>query len=412
MSASRGKYPRASVSDESSVRRPNRTASSVSKESGRRPRILLTNHHLRRGGGHDTFIETVLDSDLTRTFDVHVSSPEGSRLVDIARRHDTPHWPCRLQIDRYRPIRLSRSLARFRTIVRRVEPDLVHANGGHDAWVAAITRWISGTNFALVRTHHATKPIEQSLANELLYTYLIDRNLYVSRAQFESVTSEPNLRPDSWEIVPNGIDLEHFTPRRPDPRHYEELGLDPGDFVVGSIAGTTSYKRVDLALEALSTLEGRESIRICVLGRESTADVLLREARRLGVSDQFIHLGFHEDVRPYAALFDVGFVLSDRIESCSIATREMMAMGIPVISSDFPGSRENIDDGRDGFIVESGSAAAVRTAIDRVRGMSDEERSDLSRRAREKAVESFGRDRQVRRLREVWNELLRIRSRI
>lgn len=372
-----------------------------------RPLILLTNHHLRRGGGHDSYVETILQSDLSQLFELHVSSPSGSRLEDLTSSLGFRHWPCRLQIDPRRPLLAARSLNRFRQVVRQLDPDLVHASGGHDTWMAAAARGLSQTGYVLVRTHHATDPIPRTIGNRLLYDHLVQMNLFVSRAQFEDSTSRSNLRPRSWDVIPNGVDTERFSPREPDPDLRRRLGLTSEDFVVGSIAGTASYKRVDLALRTLSMYAASDPVKLCVLGKESTAGPLRRLAAELDVSDRFIHAGFQDDVRPYVALFDLGFVLSDRIESCSIATREMMAMGVPVVSSDFPGSRENIEDGREGFIVTRGSAEEFKEAIDRVRGMSESERTKLSRRARSRAVSSFGVDRQVAGIADTWLTLMR-----
>ena len=77
----------------------------------------------------------------------------------------------------------------------------------------------------------------------------------------------------------------------------------------------------------------------------------------------FIFSGLVEDVRPYVAIADVGFVLSYKVETISYACREMMSMGKPVIVSNFSGLPENIDNGINGWIVDAQNIRELRNKI-------------------------------------------------
>ena len=63
------------------------------------------------------------------------------------------------------------------------------------------------------------------------------------------------------------------------------------------------------------------------------------------------------------ACLDAGFVLSWDVETISFACREMMAMGKPVLVSDYAGLPENIREGRDGWVVPARDRGAIAAAL-------------------------------------------------
>ena len=89
----------------------------------------------------------------------------------------------------------------------------------------------------------------------------------------------------------------------------------------------------------------------------------LRYVESLGMQDRVIFVGLLDDVRPFLAALDLGFVLSSRVETISFACREMMAMGLPVVVTDVAGLPENVEDGVDGWIVPACAPAAVSEVL-------------------------------------------------
>ena len=81
------------------------------------------------------------------------------------------------------------------------------------------------------------------------------------------------------------------------------------------------------------------------------------------MQDRVIFVGLLDDVRPFLAALDLGFVLSSRVETISFACREMMAMGLPVVVTDVAGLPENVEDGVDGWIVPACAPAAVSEVL-------------------------------------------------
>jgi glycosyltransferase involved in cell wall biosynthesis len=85
-------------------------------------------------------------------------------------------------------------------------------------------------------------------------------------------------------------------------------------------------------------------------------------ARARGVADRVRFVGFHEDVRPAVADFDV-LVLPSRQEPYGRSILEAMALGTPVVASRVGGVPEILSHGADALLVPPGDPAALAEAL-------------------------------------------------
>lgn len=69
-------------------------------------------------------------------------------------------------------------------------------------------------------------------------------------------------------------------------------------------------------------------------------------------------LGYISDIKPVLSRADC-FVLPSHAEGLPMSTMEAMAMGKPVITTKAPGTRDTVEDGRNGYLVPVGEAAAL-----------------------------------------------------
>ena len=351
-------------------------------------RILLTNFHPKGGGGHVPYIMSLIENFNGNGHVVGVVVPQESQLFRLLNDASYPYlYECDFPSISLRKLsKLPRSLLRFRTILKDFKPDIVHTNGVDlytVLWSHPFMR-----SFRIIRTHHAVKPIKDSAYHRFIYGRSVARNIFVSEPSRQMCLSEGVDLPNSI-VIENGIDTELYKPVEKDRALAQSLGLDDETFVFGSCAGTMPYKRVDTVLQAASRLIGTRKFAIIALGDESYGRKLEKLAEELGVK-KFIYAGFHRNVIPYVSLFDVGYVLSDSVETVSFAAREMMSMGKPLISSSYSGLVENISDNVDGILVEPGNVEQISRAMELFLYMDTSSLSAFSSHAREKALERFG----------------------
>ena len=153
----------------------------------------------------------------------------------------------------------------------------------------------------------------------------------------------------------SGIDTDYFS-KAPIPN---------GPLTFLMVARVQIHKGVREYVEAARILKNRyPSARFQLLGPfddhpSAVSRGEIREWQKEGVVEI---LGGTSDVHPYYAGCHV-FVLPSYREGTPRSTLEAMSTGRPVVTTDVPGCRETVEDGRNGFLVE------VKNPVDLAAGM-------------------------------------------
>ncbi|WP_458070881.1 glycosyltransferase family 4 protein [Rhodanobacter sp. BL-MT-08] len=372
-------------------------------------KILFTNFHEGDGGGHTTYVITLAKA-LAARHEVHVAAPPASRLY----REASTETRVRAWAQPF-PNGLNRLAARRRArrqLFKRLQEnafDLVHVNGSADhRLVMAAARGLPRRP-PIVLTKHNSKAI-----TGLGHWWRARRgtNMVIAVCDFTfRALAASAYRRCRLKTVHNGVDIGHFTPW-PDADAFAQRRRWLGDvpaLLLGSSAGTASYKGWMDLVEALALLppELRAQVHLLIAGRPPELANQQRIAA-LGLSDQVHFPGLLDDVRPALAAIDAGFVLSWDVETISFACREMMAMGKPVLVSEYAGLPENIRPEVDGWLVPPRDHRAMAARLQRLL----ERRTDLPRMgaaAREHAQSDFGLERFVARTEAAYFDLLAAR---
>jgi glycosyltransferase involved in cell wall biosynthesis len=161
------------------------------------------------------------------------------------------------------------------------------------------------------------------------------------------------MDPTPIEVIPNGIDLDRFSPDPAVPRFDEPTLLYLGRL--------KRYKGVDLILRALAELRGRGvPARLLVAGKGDHGPTLERLARELGLGDAVDFLGFVSETQKLE-LFRRSWanVLTSPKEGWGIANLEAAACGTASVASDAPGLRDSVVDGTTGYLVPHGDVSRL-----------------------------------------------------
>lgn len=333
-------------------------------------RILLTNFHETDGGGHTSYVLS-LAGGLAARHAVAVAAPPGSRLHREASRltgitslaqpfpHALDEWLVR-----------RRALRQLSAWFDAHPVDVVQVAGSADHRLVLAALRDRRRRPLVVLARHNSKPLHglghwwRARATDLV--------IAVSVWSRDELAMTPYRR-CRIALVPNGVDTARFTPwssedaraaRRSWFPHDPGPGVPEAPLVLGSVAGTAAFKGWMDLIEALALLEPdeRAACRVLLCGRDPSARDLAR-IDALGLRGVVRFTGLLDDVRLAIAACDVGFVLSYAVETISIACREMMAMGKPVLVTRYAGLPENIVSGVDGWVVPPRAPAAIADAI-------------------------------------------------
>lgn len=225
-------------------------------------------------------------------------------------------------------------------------PDLVHGHFYDAAAATLLTARRLGVPYVL--TEHSTLAhpltrLERRAFREAGRVMAVSRML---RSALESSGLEAR-----YEVVPNVVDLEHFTPS---PR--------PGRNRLIAVTRMTPIKGVPDLVAALRLLKRRDWHCDLIGGGER-----FEEYRALAspIAERVSFLGelHRPEVASRLRQADL-FVLASRLETFSVATVEAMACGVPVVATACGGPEELVGP-EAGAIVPAGDPAALAKAIDR-----------------------------------------------
>jgi glycosyltransferase involved in cell wall biosynthesis len=176
-----------------------------------------------------------------------------------------------------------------------------------------------------------------------------------------------NVLPSRLKLLPNCVNLRHFSPG-PRPAALErELGLCDRTVIMtlGRLASEERSKGFDEVIESLAEVS-REipSITYLICGDGPDRKRLEAKAASLGVGDRVVFSGFVPEAlkSAYYRLADA-YVMPSRGEGFGIVFLEAMASGLPVMGSIADGSREALLGGALGELVDPSKPGQVRQGI-------------------------------------------------
>jgi glycosyltransferase involved in cell wall biosynthesis len=192
------------------------------------------------------------------------------------------------------------------------------------------------------------------------------------------------LAPATIRVIPNGIELDRYTP---DPE-----GVRSERPTILFLGRLKKYKRIDLVMQALRHLLDRGvDAELRIGGDGDQLPALRGEAARLGLGERVRFLGFITHEEKLTELRRAWLhVLTSPKEGWGIANLEAAACATPTVASDAPGLRESVVDGETGLLVPHGDVDALTEAIGGL--IDDHARREAMGRAARRYAERFSWD--------------------
>lgn len=164
--------------------------------------------------------------------------------------------------------------------------------------------------------------------------------------------------PSGSRVIPNGIEVPN--PELPQ----RATSLKNKRNVVGMVARLDTIKDHATLLKAFALLRRKNALaELWIIGDGPERGLLEGMASTLRVDQSVRFLGRQLDVFALLRKIDL-FAFSTTIaEGFGIALTEAMIAGVPIVASDVPATREVLEGGKAGILVEAGNATAMYEAI-------------------------------------------------
>jgi glycosyltransferase involved in cell wall biosynthesis len=252
--------------------------------------------------------------------------------------------------------------ARLRALLRRVEPDVVHAHAAHAVAVSTVA--IGRSPIRLLVSRRVALPLRRNPLS--WFKYRRPGRFIAVSDRVRSVLRTCGVDPERIDVVHSVVDLARPA-RRASTAILRSLGVEadrPLVVMVSSLVPPHKDPETFLAAIAAARAHGSDLQGMLVGGGPLEAATVAARSR-LGLDGVVQLTGFRRDAVELLAAADVA-VLSSRDEGLGTTLLDAMLAGVPVVATAAGGVTEVVRDGIDGLLAPVGDGPALGAAIHRV----------------------------------------------
>jgi glycosyltransferase involved in cell wall biosynthesis len=211
------------------------------------------------------------------------------------------------------------------------------------------------------------------------------------------------IPPKKIKVIYNGVQLFNEPPMRQDIR--KELGLQPNDFVIGTVCRFDVRKRIDRLLSGFSELEKNEKVKLIIVGGgdDDLETYFKRFVNERHLTTRVIFTGLSQDAEALMSAMDL-FVLASDNETFGLALVEAMLLEKPsVVFDDSGGPAEIIANNSFGYVIHD--PGELKNIVNELYNNSDLKK-EKGKKAREYALKNFSLERFQSEFKKVYHSYL------
>ncbi len=301
--------------------------------------------------------------------------------------------------------RLTRLLRR-----RRIDAVVTVGTGGDKMFWGRLAAWLAGVPVICSALHSTGLPDHVELPNRLLAP-LTDAFIAVAEPHARYLAAHEGCPAEKIRVVPNGVDVERFHPRWPNPALWKEFHLDAEAPLVGIVAALRPEKNHEMFIEVAAAVQGRlPGARFIVVGDGPQRARLQTRAQELGIAEVVRFLGTRSDVPEVLSLLDV-LLLTSHMEANPLCLLEAMASEKPVVATRVGSVTESVFEGRTGYLVAPGDVPAMADRV--LQLLADRTRAAVMGRAgREQVIAHWSVERMVQGYEDLITEIYRAKCQL
>ena len=322
---------------------------------------------------------------------------EGFELYDAAGIKYT-----RVPRNKMHPVRFVRNLA---AEIRLRKPDLVHC------WLYSGVIWgrlaaIWASSKAIIVAYRSSHIIRIGFMRMLeMFTSRRVNYLANSHSCANAIATSLGLPVENFHVIYNGIDIEKFNIRVDRNQIFAQLGISEKHSVVTMVGRLTASKNHPMLLRIARKCKNLDlPLHFVVVGHGERETDLRESAREMGVEDTVHFLGLRHDIPEILNVSDI-FLFTTLFEGFPNSLLEAMVSGLPVISTDFNGVDELLEDNINGRIVKINDDDAAVSSLVGYLNRPDTAK-DFGNRARKTVLENFSMQKMVQATMDLYEEVI------
>jgi glycosyltransferase involved in cell wall biosynthesis len=245
------------------------------------------------------------------------------------------------------PFQLLRASRSLTTLIREIQPSVVHAHFSVGMLCLALAGRVQGVRY--LGTFQGMRfPLASGASRwffklvECFSILRLDQSWVLTADDFDAVPRFVRKKLAIQEGYGFGCDIEHFDPARfsdfDKAKLRSELDIPDEEFVFIFVGRLTAFKGFPLALEAFQQLrKERNDGHFLIVGEVDPQHPL--DLPDLKSIEGVHHVGWQDDPAPYLAISNTMVFPSER-EGMPVCLMEALSMGVPIVTTDSRGCRE------------------------------------------------------------------------
>lgn len=247
-----------------------------------------------------------------------------------------------------------RVLPRFLRLLRQARPEvLLTVDAPYPMLYAVVAKRLGLVRQLVIAVHSFGKlkrTREIAIARRLAEP-VTDTLIALAETHRRLLVEQEGWRAREVVVIPNGVDLQRFSPQG--EMLHEEWQLSPQDGSFGVVAAMRPEKNLFRFLRAAqAVLQAQPNAHAFLVGDGELRPQLERYAAELRIGERVHFTGIRQDIPAVWRTLDIAVLTSDNIvETLPMTLIEAAACGVPAVSTDVGAVRDVVLDGETGFVV-------------------------------------------------------------
>ena len=247
-------------------------------------------------------------------------------------------------------------------ILKKTKADIIHTHSSIDSWLVGSVAKLS--QIPVIRSRHISIPINNMFPNNLLYSRIPRKIITSGEAISEVVKSVPGVNPGNVKSVSAGVDFRRFDFKINGIKIREELGVNPGQPLIGKIGVIRGWKGYNYLLEAAPIiLKKFADARFVFVGNGPGFEKTKSIAKSLGLEQKLTFLGHRDDIPEIMAGLDIQVLASFAGEGTPQVIPQAFAMKTPLVATRVGSIPEMLGQGKRGILVEPKNSVDLANGI-------------------------------------------------
>lgn len=273
-----------------------------------------------------------------------------------------------LNLESLNPLNAVKSLAQLKKFLNRESVALINAHRPEDGFFGVLAKKSSAKPVPVIRTVSDVRPPKNNASNKWLHEKGMDFLIFSCKASYDRYQNVWPIFENKSAVIYSAIDTTIFKPDNDRSELRKEFAIADHEVLIGIIARLDPVKDHFTFLKAAAEVAQRAPhTRFLISGEACNVShqELQQLARDLGIYQRVIFLDRQEDldVRDLIHSLDIGVVASNGSEVICRISVEYMALAKPQVTTDINVLPEIIEEGKNGFVVPAGDAAAMAAQI-------------------------------------------------